>query len=280
MGRYPTLHEAMAEVPRSRGGGWDEAGSIAQEIAARDLWRRPSDGTRALSDQIRLRARKPEYQYLFECSDSGCSQVRLRPEARGVPATTSRVVLPKTTRQNDETIDSSDTAGSGWYEKLRTKYRPARLRVLLVGESPPDPGSGIRRFFYAPELSYDNLYRGVAEAIYGLEPEFDVRAKAAVLGRLKADGFWLIDAVECPINKLPDKARRNAIAAAAPRLVERCQELAPERGVIVCHSLVYELVAPQLVAAAVPVLHNEPLPFPLGNWRAQFVSGARAALPE
>jgi hypothetical protein len=31
-----------------------------------------------------------------------------------------------------------------WYEQLRGQYRPARLEVLLIGESPPDPGAGER----------------------------------------------------------------------------------------------------------------------------------------
>ena len=125
-------------------------------------------------------------------------------------ATKNRVFSPKATEQNDETIDSNEIAGPGWYEKLRTQYKPDRLRVLFVGESPPDPGSGKQRFFYAPELTYDNLYRGIAEAIYGLEPDFDVRAKTVVLERLQTDGFWLIDAVERPVNKLSHAARRNA----------------------------------------------------------------------
>jgi hypothetical protein len=29
------------------------------------------------------------------------------------------------------------------------------INVLLIAESPPDPGTGERRFFYAPTLSYD-----------------------------------------------------------------------------------------------------------------------------
>jgi len=59
-----------------------------------------------------------------------------------------------------------DGAGvSVWYEQLRDQCRPDRLEVLLIGESPPDPGAGGRRFFYAPTLQIDNLYRGVAQAL-------------------------------------------------------------------------------------------------------------------
>jgi hypothetical protein len=78
-----------------------------------------------------------------------------------------------------------------WYEELRARYRPEHLRVLLIGESPPDPGAGERRFFYASTLSrYDNLYRGVAEALYGEEGHLDVTAKVQTLMPLRDDGFW------------------------------------------------------------------------------------------
>jgi hypothetical protein len=274
---------------------------------------------------------------------------------------------------------ASDAAD--WYEELREQYRPERLRVLLVAESPPDPGEGERRFFYAPELRVDNLYRGVAQALYGEHDEMDILDKPAVLDRIRADGYWLVDAVDEPINKLGSAARARAIAAGVPRLAERCVELAPELGVMrsqrkcekrrarlrcpiprqnrwmmeksamptsssaqdltetsrcecqsdnptipnrrsrprhpsagppptptpprcaaipvshlhgaalafgvrqvgaggrrICHGKVYAAAAQPLREAGVVLLHDEPLPFPLGNWRAAFTSGFRQAV--
>lgn len=165
-----------------------------------------------------------------------------------------------------------------WYDELREQYRPERVRVLLIGESPPDPGTGERRFFYAPTLRHDNLYRGVAEAFYGAERGFDVRDKPEVLRRLQFDGVWLIDAVAYPVNMLGSAARRRAIAVAAPSLAKRAVELAPETGVLVCHGGVFAAAHPAIRSAGVRLLHDTPLPFPLGNWRSEFVAGARAAL--
>ena len=165
-----------------------------------------------------------------------------------------------------------------WYDELREHYRPRALRLLLIGESPPDPGAGARRFFYAPDLTHDNLYRGVVAALYGDEPGFDASRKTAFLQRLRDEGVWLVDAVEEPIDKRSTSARRRAISAAAPLLVERVRRLAPTVGVIICHGVVFDLTAPVLRAAGVKILHSTPLPFPLGNWRAQFVDGFRAAL--
>jgi hypothetical protein len=99
-----------------------------------------------------------------------------------------------------------------------------------------------------------------------------------VLRRLQADGFWLIDAVDRPVNHLLPGPRRAAITNAVPQLVARCRELAPRRGAIICHRVVYQLTAPSLRDAGVRVLHDQPLPVPLGNWRAEFVAGLRQAL--
>jgi hypothetical protein len=158
-----TLHEAIVEVLRAHSGGWMYRDDIAREIARRDLFRRPSDGTHPPSDQIRLRARKPAYQHLFECSDAACTRIRLRtaakpsgaakPAKRGGRASASRQTVPKSTPRRPAAKDQSDTA---WYDQLRDEYRPTRLALVLIGESPPDPGAGARRFFYAPELTHDN----------------------------------------------------------------------------------------------------------------------------
>jgi hypothetical protein len=169
-------------------------------------------------------------------------------------------------------------SGASWYETLRAQHRPSRLRVLLIAESPPDPGAGVRRFFYSPELTVDNLYRAVVEALYGERDDVEASRKVAVLERIRADGLWLIDAADQPVSKLPAAARSRAIREGVSRLVQRCRELAPELGVIICHGKVYAAAAPALRAAGVRVLHTEPLPFPLGNWRARFVREFRRAL--
>jgi hypothetical protein len=286
------LHEAMVEVLRDHGSGWMDRDELAREIARRDLFRRPSDDTPPPSDQLRLRAHR--YPHLFECSDTRCTQIRLRGgggggksghghlqarTGRGRPASqAARPTSPRVPAARHGRREAEE--GSAWYEELREQYRPTRLRVLLIAESPPHAGAGERRFFFSPRLTIDNLYRGVAQALYGEQSDVDVSDKPAVLERIRDDGFWLIDASEQPINKLVGAARARAIAEAVPRLVERCRELAPERGVIICHGKVYAAAAPALREAGVNVLHEEPLPFPLGNWRRQFVAGFRRALAE
>jgi hypothetical protein len=168
--------------------------------------------------------------------------------------------------------------GSHWYQKLRSAYRPLKIRILLIGESPPDPRSSERRFFYSPVLKADNLYRGVAMALYGRERGFDVTRKIDNLARMKLDGVWLVDAVNTPINLKAPAERKQAIRDGVPDLVKQVKKAAPSLGVIICHGLVYRECANALRAAQISVLHDEALPFPLGNTRARFVAGARHAL--
>jgi hypothetical protein len=174
--------------------------------------------------------------------------------------------------------DNRRMSGTSWYEELRERYRPDRLRVLLIGESPPDPGGGARRFFYAPTLAKeDNLYRGVAKALYEGE-RIDIRDKPSVLARLRDEGYWLIDAVNEPVNKKTRSERRRLIRAQLDNLIATVVELAPESGVIICHQLVYEAASDPLRDAGVRMLHDQALPFPLGNWRERFAVGVRRAL--
>jgi hypothetical protein len=172
----------------------------------------------------------------------------------------------------------TSAGGVVWYEELRDAHRPQRVRLLLIGESPPDPRDGPRRFFYAPTLAVDNLYRGVAEALYGEEGTFELQDKPSALRRMRDDGVWLIDAVQHPVNRASMAERRKALRAGRRNLVEACAAIDPTVGVIVCHSVVFKEVAPQLRAADVSVLHDTALPFPLGNTRRRFVEGARASL--
>lgn len=171
-------------------------------------------------------------------------------------------------------MSSADLA---WYEELREAYRPGTLRLLLIGESPPDPGAGARRFFYAPNLTHDNLYRGVVAALYGDKGGFDPSRKTTLLEKLRDDGVG---------SSMPSRSRSTsdrhlrADARSQPQYHvlrvgsgscagRRCDHLPQRRP---------RAHGTSAAASGARVLHSRSLPFPLGNWRAQFVDGVRAAL--
>lgn len=168
-----------------------------------------------------------------------------------------------------------------WYADLRERWRPEPVKLLLIGESVPDDGGDAlkRRFFYSGQLTgNDNLFRAVVHALYDV-PHLDSRttSKSDWLARLQSDGVFLIDLVQYPINGSDKKkyraaARRDSVAGC----VEQATELNPD-GVIVCHGPSFAVLQEPLRAAELPLLHDAPIPFPLGNWRADFVAKFRAA---
>jgi hypothetical protein len=78
-------------------------------------------------------------------------------------------------------------------ESRRQSFRPERITVLFVGESPPNGGT----FFYNEDSL---LYREMKES-FG--------ASANFLTEFKAKGFFLDDLVLYPINQISDENKRN-----------------------------------------------------------------------
>lgn len=167
-----------------------------------------------------------------------------------------------------------------WYQELREQWRPSQVRLLLIAESAPDAGADrtARRFFYAPTLSRaDNLFRGVVDAMYGASKLKAGADRTYWLARLRDDGVYLIDLASAPVNKLSPRSRRETLTASVPECVTAAVELSPE-GVIVCHAPTYALLDQPLRNIGLNILHDQPIPFPLGNHRARFVELFRQAL--
>jgi hypothetical protein len=172
-----------------------------------------------------------------------------------------------------------ETPQIAWYEELRGRWKPSKVRLLLVGGSAPDPGSAERRFFYAETLDRrDNLFRGVVAALYEPIPRGSSgQVKEPWLRRLRDDGVFLVDLVPFPVNKFSGRDRRGARREHVPALISEALGLAPA-GVIVCHEPTFDDVAVAMLDAGLPLLHDAALPFPLGNMRGRFVAGVRDAL--
>ena len=93
------------------------------------------------------------------------------------------------------------------YQRLSEEYKPAEIKLLLVGEAPPDGGS---RFFYnTPEKQFDFLFRAVYKAIDEEEEEtyerqgFPANMKEGILYQLQYKGIYVIDLCPIPLTHLP-----------------------------------------------------------------------------
>jgi hypothetical protein len=170
---------------------------------------------------------------------------------------------------------------AAWYADLRERYRPEHVQLLLIGESAPDPDAAQPHFFYAPTLTAaDNLFRGAVLALYDHRfPRGSAgSSKAPWLERLKADGVFLIDLVPFPVNAFGAGARARARRDAVPETVESAAKLKPG-GIMICHVPSFRLLREPLRVGGLPLLHDEPIPFPLGNKREQFAEAAARAWP-
>lgn len=172
-----------------------------------------------------------------------------------------------------------------WYAKLRIRWKPDRVKLLMIAESAPAGGKDIsgRRFFYAADrLGPDNLFRGVVEAMYGTSKvDLQRTGKRPWLERLRNDGFFLIDLAPYPVNALNSGERRRVLYEAIPGCIARASALEPA-GVVVVKADLYGILARPLDTAGLPLLQDRPIALPLGNTRADFVAEfnrARSRLP-
>lgn len=175
---------------------------------------------------------------------------------------------------------STHTDEDKWYAQLRAEYKPVKVRLLLIGESAPSDhgGTKTRNFFYASHLGPDNLYRGVVQALYGLAGlKTRTHDKVPWLRKLQSDGIYLIDLVPYPVNDIKAGAERKAVLRENVEVcVERAAAIRPE-GIILSSRDVFATLEAPLRQAGLPLLHDTALSFPLGNVRAQFVAGFKAA---
>src|SRR5271169_6036225 len=85
-------------------------------------------------------------------------------------------------------------------ERLRRRYRPARVRMLFVGESPPASG----RFFYQAD---SGLYRAIRQTFLWAFPN---PKDADFLKSFRDMDCYLVDLCGYPVDNLPGKQRRLA----------------------------------------------------------------------
>ena len=155
------------------------------------------------------------------------------------------------------------------------KYRPERVRLLLVAHAPPEE---VERYFYFEGVrEKDELFRYVVQALFGIMPR-DRSAKAAWLARLRDAGVFLIDLVEQPITSVVvgRSARARDLKPFVPGLIDRARALSPER-VVLIKTDVYDAGFRQAQEAGLPVV-DERMPFPTSGRQKEFERGFASAL--
>lgn len=138
-------------------------------------------------------------------------------------------------------------------ELLRRRYRPARVRVLFVGESPPASG----RFFYQAD---SGLYRSVRDAFVDACPDV---LTDDFLESFCALGCYLVDLCGAPVDKLSRSERKEACRNGESRLSKTLCQLHPEILITVVRSITANVNRAQRDAGWVGLRIE--LPYP-GRW--------------
>jgi len=112
-------------------------------------------------------------------------------------------------------------------ERLRRRYRPAEVRLLFIGESPPASG----RFFYQGD---SGLYRAMRDAFLAADP---LLTRDRFLAAFRESGCYLIDTCIDPVDHLDARSRRAACLAAEPSLARQIRSLQPASIVTLLRSI-------------------------------------------
>ena len=157
------------------------------------------------------------------------------------------------------------------YEKIRRRYKPDHLKVLLIAESPPPPPAvqSSRQFYYSDRLRKDDrLFINTIKAIYpeaAAETETALQAdKTAWLNRFKADGFYMIEALDISQPHAVSKQQRQyLIHQSLPKLLSKVKKLATsDTKIILIKSNVFEVTAEPLKRAGFNVLNKAIVDYP------------------
>jgi len=120
-----------------------------------------------------------------------------------------------------------DARGAIARERLRKHYRPGRVRILFVGESPPASG----RFFYQAD---SGLYRAVRETFLRAFPPL---RNTEFLDSFCTLGCYLVDLCGEPVDNTTADARRHACRNGETHLAQEIRTLRPQTIVTVVRSI-------------------------------------------
>lgn len=149
------------------------------------------------------------------------------------------------------------------YTLARNRYKPLKIAVLFIAESPPSSGG----YFYSEKtIGKDHLFRETMKALEFWPSGRPMRKgwdKRSMLNEFCSLGFFLIDICEFPVDKLRPRERRISTLRGALTLQGRVEALCPDR-ILIVKKTVFKPATQALseTGFAGRVLNAEPLPFP------------------
>jgi hypothetical protein len=151
-------------------------------------------------------------------------------------------------------------------ERLRRKYRPARVRLLFVGEAPPASG----HFFYQQD---SGLYRAILEAFAIALP---TTRQHDFLKSFRDLGCYLVDLCREPVDRLTARQRKRTWLESEAGFAADLKRLRPQVVITVVRSIVPSVKRAQERANwGAPQLQ---LPYP-GRWKRHRIAFVEQLVP-
>jgi hypothetical protein len=151
---------------------------------------------------------------------------------------------------------------------LRQHHKPDKIRLLFVGESPPNGPN----FFYKAR---GPLFEATREAFLRAVPEL---CRGPFLEDFKRLACYLEDLSQHPINQLPSAERAEARRRSEDGLARRLRSLSP-RAIVIVMDAVVPNIARAIDRAGLAKVERHELVFPLYQHRALYINGLSALLP-
>lgn len=190
-------------------------------------------------------------------------------------ASKNKTALPTSTKEIGKIENAAIKSN---LENARQKYKPKKVKYLLVAEAPPD--SLDRFFFFENVRQHDYLFLGIAQALY---PELKEKflssgrssgIKKMILEKFSKDGFYLLDLSELPLSLLNDN-----LESQLPNLLNKITHIADDKTKIILIKVnVYDIVFTRLSVANIANVIDARISFPGKGGQRRFQVEFRRAL--
>ena len=165
------------------------------------------------------------------------------------------------------------------FSRARRRYRPRRVKLLLIAESPPSSGGF---FYFETTFGKDQLFRETMRALRFWPSDEPMRRgvdKRPMLRRFKSMGLYLLDASVFPVDKLPPKERRRAVLSQTSRLSNDVIKTDPSH-IFILKTTIYHPVSQALGESGMDkrVINTTAVPFPSHGNQRVYRSRLRRAL--
>ncbi|RFS13989.1 hypothetical protein [Emticicia sp. C21] len=164
------------------------------------------------------------------------------------------------------------------YAKARNQFKPRNIKMVFIGEGPPD---NLDRYFYFADVKkHDSLFLEVMGVLYPEQKKEYLASRRAtslkeeLLERFQEDGYWFISLSEVPCS-LVEEPLENFLPSLLERLKNQIDKSIP---IILIKANVYDICYAPLVANGYNAYH-ERIPYPgsgqQGVFREKFSRGVR-----